>query len=250
MSIFDFLNSNMLAMNIVLVLAVIVALIYLIAFLQGRDISFWPPKIGRKPQPNNTRNNTNTLETESKTASLFKSYGVNNTQYFVEFSQDFDSLIENSESITLCFVHSRRWRENHLEQLENFLEKRKNQLTVILPNLANEELIRVLKEHFDDGENLEAFIKDAYRYFGNFLRRRPEGIDVRLFDLYPTYSFYKFDSSVILAMYPMTPRRKHVPAFSIIKDSKYWDFITDDIQWILSHTTSVQLATLKNLMDK
>jgi hypothetical protein len=159
MSIFDFLSSNILATNIVLILMMVVALIYLIAFIQGRPISFWPPRIGARPSYSNNSSTPN-RETEQATL-LLENCGILKTEYFNEFSDEFDSLIENTESITLYFIHSRRWRENHLDQLANFLDRRKNQLTVILPNLANVELIRALKEHFDDGDNMEAFIKDA-----------------------------------------------------------------------------------------
>ncbi|MCL1473384.1 hypothetical protein [Argonema antarcticum] len=243
MSIFDFLSSNLLAANIVWVVLMVVILIYLIAFLQGRSISFWPPKIGQKPSPETGK------KASIKTTPL-ENCGIIKTDYFTEFSDDFNILFENSENITLYFIHSRRWRENHIDHLADFLEKRQNQLTVILPNLANAKLIQILKDHFDDGQNMEAFIKDAYRYFASFLQRRPEGINVRLSDIYPTYSFYKFDEVVIVAMYPTSPRRKNVPTFQIMKDSKYWDFISNDVQWLLSNTKSVNLVELQYLINQ
>ena len=40
---------------------------------------------------------------------------------------------------------------------------------------------------------------------------------------------YCFDEEAIIAMYPTTEKKKNVPAFKILKDSKFWDFVEDDI---------------------
>lgn len=56
---FTWLSANPFATNIVIaafgILAVAVTLIYVIAFFQGRDVSFWPPKIGHKPDKTNLK---------------------------------------------------------------------------------------------------------------------------------------------------------------------------------------------------
>ncbi len=54
----QWLSSNSISANAFLVVLILVALsltgVYLGAFFQGREISFWPPKIGSKPEPTNT----------------------------------------------------------------------------------------------------------------------------------------------------------------------------------------------------
>lgn len=51
--ILKFLSANSTAMNVFLILVslfvVTIILMYVIAFFQGREITFWPPKIGEKP---------------------------------------------------------------------------------------------------------------------------------------------------------------------------------------------------------
>ena len=47
-TIFELLNSSPIVAIFVLIIFLIIVLIYLIAFFQGREISFWPPKIGPK----------------------------------------------------------------------------------------------------------------------------------------------------------------------------------------------------------
>jgi len=47
-TILELLNSIPILAPIVLIIIFFIVLIYIIAFFQGREISFWPPKIGPK----------------------------------------------------------------------------------------------------------------------------------------------------------------------------------------------------------
>lgn len=50
---FQLLASNQVASNVISIVFVVVALsvtlIYVVAFFQGRDVSFWPPNVGKRP---------------------------------------------------------------------------------------------------------------------------------------------------------------------------------------------------------
>jgi len=66
--IFQWVTSNPLAGLITLItfsiIVISVVIIYLVAFFQGREISFWPPKIGvkfRKSDPPKTSNKAETV---------------------------------------------------------------------------------------------------------------------------------------------------------------------------------------------
>lgn len=246
MSVFDFLSNNIWVVYSSLVIIVIILIVYLGAFLQGREISFWPPKIGVRPHAQFK----NPGVPETPELLHFNGYGVAKVGYFSEFSNTFNKLIPEAEEMTLFFVHSRRWRENNSDLIEKFLEKRNNKLTVILPNIENKRLVASIKEHFDDGVNMEAFIKDAYRYFADVLKRRPQGIDIRFSNLYPTYSVYKINSSMIVAMYPASSRKKDVPTFQFVKGGRYWDFVEDDLQWMLTNSTPITLEKLEDLVNR
>ncbi|MCC5624785.1 hypothetical protein [Nostoc sp. CHAB 5715] len=51
--LFDYLLKNQIANNVVtiafFVIVISITLIYVVAFFQGRDVSFWPPSIGKLP---------------------------------------------------------------------------------------------------------------------------------------------------------------------------------------------------------
>lgn len=45
---FQWLGSNPLASTFAVVLLAVLAIVFIVAFAQGREVSFWPPKIGEK----------------------------------------------------------------------------------------------------------------------------------------------------------------------------------------------------------
>lgn len=57
---FIWLSNNPFAANILVtllgVLVASVVIMYLVAFFQGREISFWPPRFGKKPDKPNSKN--------------------------------------------------------------------------------------------------------------------------------------------------------------------------------------------------
>lgn len=123
--------------------------------------------------------------------------------------------------------------------MTKFLLKERSKITVFLPDLKNRKLINEFKKHFDDGDHLEFFISDAFRYFHLFKNRFPEKVDIRCFSLYPTYSFYKFDDTAIIAMYPTTTKRRNVPAFEISSSGEFWHFLGDDLDLLINGCKSL-----------
>jgi DNA-binding winged helix-turn-helix (wHTH) protein len=153
--------------------------------------------------------------------------------FFPEFLSAFNALIHSADEITVFFIHSRRWREDFRGPLGTFLQRPASRLNVFLPNLENECLIRQFENHFTDGPHVKSFIEDAYQDFADLARTFRGKVSIRQYDLYPTYSFYKFDDTVIVAMYPTTSVKKDVPTFKWRTGSKYWPFLLDDVERLL-----------------
>lgn len=176
-------------------------------------------------------------------------YGVFKVGFFENYNDLFYEKIRNTNSLTLMFIHSRRWRENHNETIRTFLLKKRARLTVFLPNLRNSLLLKSLKVHFNDGDHLPSFISDAYRYFSDLMRRFPEKVEIRAYDLYPVYSFYKFDSKLFIAMYPNTANKRSVPTLELTDKGEFWDFVHDDLQVLLRTTTPLSEQQLEPFAD-
>ena len=148
---------------------------------------------------------------------------------FGTFYNRFDELLADSSSLSLYFIHSRRWRENHDASIKAFL-KRGGSLEVFLPDLENHELMFSLVRHFDDGPLILSLVADAYRYFGRLAREFMKPTQVWLFNKYPTYSFYRFDHRAVIAMYSNTSAKKELPAFEVLTGSSLGAFLAADIE--------------------
>jgi hypothetical protein len=148
---------------------------------------------------------------------------------FGSFFQRFDELIAGSGTMTLYFIHSRRWRENHDAAIKAFLQRPGTTLEVFLPDLENHELLFSLGRHFDDGPQIPFLVVDAYRYFARLFKDYGRPTHVWLFNRYPTYSFYRFDGRAVLALYSNAAAKKDLPAFEITGEGLLGSFLAADI---------------------
>jgi len=149
---------------------------------------------------------------------------------FAGFVHRFDELIRSSNQMTLYFIHSRRWRENHDAAIKAFLGRDGTGLELFLPDLENHELMFSLGRHFEDGPQIPGLVADAYRYFARLARTFRKPTEIWLFGRYPTYSFYKFDDRAILALYSNTASKKDLPAFEITSECLLGTFLAEDIE--------------------
>ena len=148
---------------------------------------------------------------------------------FAGFYQRFEDLIASSGQMTLYFIHSRRWRENHDAAIKAFLAREGTTLEVFLPDLESHELIFSLGRHFEDGPQIPGLVVDAYRYFARLAREYQKPTEIWLFSRYPTFSFYQFDTRAIVALYSNTVAKRDAPALEVTASSLLGQFIEADI---------------------
>jgi hypothetical protein len=156
--------------------------------------------------------------------------GIVRISPFAALVARFDELISSSSSMAVYFIHSRRWRENHATAIKGFMAREETSLEVFLPDLENHELMFSLEKHFEDGPLIPAMVEDAYRYFARLAREYQKPVQVRLFERYPTYSFYRFDDRAIMAMYSNSVAKKELPAFEVTVDGLLGSFLAADIE--------------------
>jgi hypothetical protein len=166
---------------------------------------------------------------------------------FTGFVPRFDEFIASSSRMSVYFIHSRRWRENHDAAIKGFLGREGTSLEVFLPDLENHELMFSLGKHFDDGPLIPALVMDAYRYFARLARDYRKPTEVWLFSRYPTYSFYLFDERAVVALYSNTAAKKDLPAFEVTTDGFFGGFLTheiDDLKQECRRRTPEELETV------
>ena len=156
--------------------------------------------------------------------------GIVRVEPFSGLVHRFEDLIGTSTRMTLYFIHSRRWRENHDAAIKAFLGREGTSLEVFLPDLESHELMYSLGRHFEDGPLIPALVVDAYRYFTRLSQDYGKPVPVWLFSRYPTFSFYKFDERAVVAFYSNTAAKKELPAFEVTMDSLIGRFLLEDIE--------------------
>src|SRR5207247_10159790 len=90
------------------------------------------------------------------------SFGILRVAPFAGFVQRFDDLIGSATTMSLYFIHSRRWRENHDAAIKALVARASTRLEVFLPDLENHELMYSLGQQFEDGPLIPALVGDVY----------------------------------------------------------------------------------------
>jgi hypothetical protein len=155
--------------------------------------------------------------------------GIVRVGSFGSFFHRFDELIASSSRMTLYFIHSRRWRENHDAAIKAFAARPETAMEVFLPDLEHHELMFSLSRHFEDGPLIRGLVVDAYRYFARLARDFGTPDRIWLFNRYPTYSFYQVDRRAVMALYSNATAKKEAPAFEIDGDGIFGRFLAADI---------------------
>jgi hypothetical protein len=180
-----------------------------------------------------------------------KRVGFVGTAFFPDYAKRFEEILDQAREITLYFIHSRRWREDNHDRILRFIKKKKSKMLVILPDLTNQNLIKNIQGHFDDGPYIPGFIADAYRYFVSLQNATQGTVEIRLSQKYPTYSFYLFNKkTAIVAMYPTTTLRKSVPTFEIKIKGDYGDFLSSDLKQLKIESRMVKSKELLSLANR
>src|SRR5260370_35103140 len=98
-------------------------------------------------------------------------FGILRVAPFAGFVQRFDDLIGSATTMSLYFIHSRRWRENHDAAIKAFVARAGTTLEAFLPDLENHELMYSLAKPSADGPPIPALLGMPYRTFRLLPRR-------------------------------------------------------------------------------
>lgn len=151
-------------------------------------------------------------------------------EMFQHLDPRFRELIRTADEFQSCYVHSRRWRENHGDLLRDCLRSGKLKRAVFfLPNITDEEFIRDLAGRFDDEPAIPGMIFDAFIWAKSLIDSFGERVRLSLFSKVPSYSFYRFNSAAIVAFYNLARARKPVPAIEARQGDQVWEYLQRDL---------------------
>ena len=119
-----------------------------------------------------------------------------------------------------------------------------------MPDIEDDNLIKNLKAHFDDGLTMVSKIIDCYDFCSSLMKAYSNKVDLYLYSFYPTYSFYKFDDKMIVSFYPLTDERKNTPTLCVDLKSETNEFYLGDCESQIKKSRKINLQTLQELIDK
>lgn len=152
---------------------------------------------------------------------------------FNQAGQDIGDALARSSRLWTGYIHSRRFRENHGDQIRSRLvDGGLRDIRFFLPDIRSEELVGFLTSRFDDGPSIPAMIYDAFAWTIDLMKLASKGssIAVRLYRHLSAYSFYVFDDVGLLAPYQLATVRKPVPTIVSNAGDVTWAFLMRDIE--------------------
>ncbi len=171
-------------------------------------------------------------------------------QFFEAFNADFERLSQSCTTLELGFIHSRRWRETHGDTVKRRLHNGQiRSMNLYLPDAKNAGFLGQLATRFSDGPVIPSMIYDAYRWA---LEAADKAANVRiwLFGRMPSFTFYKFDTEAVIALYPLSRVKKPVPSLAVLRDSETWAFLERDIADFEAECRRVEIDDLRAVCER
>lgn len=219
-------------------------LIYLVAFFQGRKISFWLPQIGEKP----TKNQNILLPTETQPVLQKSTISIAGLQEIVFKTEDvvWEDLFNHVNELDLFFAYASLWRTTNEVRLLRLSQKKGARIRLILPDISNSIVVNDLARRFNKTpERIKAKVEEAKEQFDDLAHRANTSngakIEVYLYSLSHHYSLYRFDNTYIFAIYQQRLDKAYVPLFICKKGGELANFFDEDIRSIVSEKTSRQI---------
>ena len=154
---------------------------------------------------------------------------------------DWKSLIQNSNKIDIFFAYGRTWRGAHEFDLRQAAENKDVRFRVVLPDPDNQQLLSELARRFIlTPDEVKRRIEEASTFFKTLnLKQNGEGAAIEIWYLpeSPVFSFYRFDSTGILALYRHKKEKGSVPTIVCKKGGSLYDFIRQEFDVMINSTT-------------
>ncbi len=158
-----------------------------------------------------------------------------------EFTEiEWKKLFKDSKRVTCFFTYAYSWRSNNRSAL-NMLKEQGTDLTIILPDYNNNDIVNALNHDFAYAEyalpdsagatkDVKNLIKEAESFFKNL------GANVKLYSGNIKSTYYLIDDKCIIAPFKHGHKKTTVPAILCKKGGTLFDFCLKDIKAIIEES--------------
>ncbi|MBM3477409.1 MAG: (2,3-dihydroxybenzoyl)adenylate synthase [Armatimonadetes bacterium] len=144
-------------------------------------------------------------------------------------SIDWESLFRSGAHLDICFAYGRTWRNSHRAELQALAKRPEARIRVVLPDPDDTTTVAEMARRFDvSAEQFSSAVREAAEDFTSLGRLNPENrhlVQVWYLPATLQFSFYRFGTSVVFALYTHRKERAPVPAFVIQEGGSFYEFV-------------------------
>ena len=141
---------------------------------------------------------------------------------------DWETLFRSVKKLDIFFAYGYTWRSTHAEELKKVAARKGARIRIVLPDPEDTQTVSELARRFNfTPEKIIELIRDAEKDFRNLHICADSGaqIDIWFLPATPQFSFYRFDSLAIFALYSHSRERTPIPTFVVEMGGTLYDYI-------------------------
>lgn len=147
---------------------------------------------------------------------------------------DWDELFKSACRLDIFVAYGHTWRNTQSENIDSLLSDSDAKLRIILPDLENDEVVKSLSVRFEmEPDNVKQEIGEAIKFFGRRKEKAKGTIEIYATSVMPLFTFYRFNSKVVFALYNHRAGQQAVPSFVCDKEGFLFKFFSDEFEGII-----------------
>lgn len=144
--------------------------------------------------------------------------------------------LQHTKNLTVVLTYGATWRRHNAAYLKKFAENTQNNLVIILPDPAKEEIMSEFDRRFNYPAGKTAqLISDAIKEFNEI------GAKVYLYPDSLYASYYLLDNSAIMSFFKHTKARSEVPYLHLDSTGSLFTYVKKEVDFIFSQATPMPL---------
>jgi hypothetical protein len=153
---------------------------------------------------------------------------------------DWTNLFKNVRQLDIFVAYGNTWRNTHLGQLQDIARRGNARIYIYLADPSHEATVQILAERFNQTQDgLRQRIIATKEGFEKL--RIPDGAEIKVFYFRGDrlFSFYRFDSQMVMSLYGHAKERSAmVPTLVCSKGGTFYEFLESELDAIRIESSS------------
>ncbi|MBU7046558.1 MAG: hypothetical protein HXS54_08985 [Theionarchaea archaeon] len=141
------------------------------------------------------------------------------------------------KELDIFFAYARTWRNTYISELREVATREGTRIRVLLPDPEDAQTVHELARRFNyTDEEVQGRIREAEAYFRKlYPSESSQGakIEIWFFPAAPVFSFYRFDTIVVLTLLSHRRDLVEVPAFVCEEGGTLYEYILQEFNFMI-----------------